>query len=377
MRIAHVISSIDTSTGGPARSVTHLIDGLLHENGIEITLHSKRTADPIVQYFTDKNGNIAFHPSNWLGQLANLEEHIDKLKPDLLHGHGLWQMPVHQMAKMARKHGIPYILTPRGMLDEWSLAHKGFKKKIALWVFQERDLNGAAVLHATSKAEKNNIRKAGFKNPIVVIPNGINLPPVTDVLCQKEIRNVLFLSRLVPNKGIKELLEAWQQLDQPISKGIILDVVGEGKQEYVQFLKKKIRREYKNSIRFHGAVYGNEKKEFYKQADLFVLPTYTENFGIVVAEALSYGVPVITTKGAPWEDLEMHGAGWWIEIGVKPLKAALEEALSLSAAERETMGKRGRALVREKYSIESVAENLLLTYRWILGKTDKPKFITE
>ena len=375
MKITHVISSIDTSTGGPARSVTHLVEGLLHKSDMNVSLHCKSSSDPIIKDFKDENGSIHFYPSDWLGGLNGLEEEISRQKPDLLHGHGLWQMPVHQMCNIAIKHNIPYIITPRGMLDEWSLAHKGFKKQVALWLYQKKDLNHAAVLHATSESEKKNIRKAGFKNPIAVIPNGITLPPSSDVSFSKRLKHVLFLSRLVPNKGIEELLEAWQQMKQPLEEKIILDIVGGGEQGYVKSIQKKIRAEYKSSVKFHGAVYGKEKEAFYKRAGLFVLPTYTENFGIVVAESLSYGLPVITTKGAPWQDLETHRAGWWIEIGTEPLKQSLDEALSLPASKLAEMGKNGRGMVEEKYSIESVAGKMKQLYRWILGKNEVPDFM--
>lgn len=375
MNIIHIISSIDTTTGGPARSVTQLLGGMLYKKGLEVSLRCERSSSPIIKDFESSRGSIHFHQSTRLGKLKGLEKQILNQTPDLLHGQGLWEMPVHQMAVMARKLGIPYFISARGMLDEWSINHKSLKKKIALAAYQKRDLEGALVLHATSASELRNIRKAGFENAVAVIPNGITVPAEEELLYVKTTGRVLFLSRLVPNKGIEELIDAWQKIKPARKEGFILDIVGEGKPDYVRFLKDKLNEKDEQHIRFHGAAYGKEKESFYKNAELFVLPTYTENFGIVVAEALSYGVPVITTKGAPWEDLETHGAGWWIEIGTEPLKYALEEALLLPAASRAEKGKKGRALVEQKYSIEAVAEQMLELYEWVLQQRDTPSFV--
>ena len=106
-----------------------------------------------------------------------------------------------------------------------------------------------------------------------------------------------------------------------------------------------------------------QKVAAYRHADLFVLPTFSENFGVVVAEALSHGLPVITTRGAPWADLETHGCGWWVDIGVEPLAEALREAMSLTDEERRAMGENGRRMVEAKYRWESVAQEMEKVYK--------------
>jgi len=128
-------------------------------------------------------------------------------------------------------------------------------------------------------------------------------------------------------------------------------------------------------IRIIGPQFGESKLATYHRADLFVLPTYSENFGIVVAEALSCGIPVITTKGTPWEELNSCNAGWWIELGVEPFVEALKQSMQLSDEERQVMGQNGRSLVEEKYSIESVAAKMIRLYTWILKGGEKPEFV--
>lgn len=378
MKIFHVISSIDKSTGGPAYSVTTLISALLKISNSTVDLYCGQTSNPLKNRFTSSFGEIHFLSNRWLGKLNGLQENINHKKPNLCHGHGIWQMPCHQMAVSARKSGIPYIITPRGMLDEWSISHKGLKKKIALSLYQRKDLEMASAFHATSFSEAKNIRKAGFKNPIAIIPNGIEIPNFSNKTPNTGAKKkLLFVSRLVKNKGIEELLLAWSKLGKDIKENWELNILGAGEEKYEKRLKL-IKSDLKlTNLHFKGSVYGKAKETYLQEADLFVLPTYTENFGNAVAEALAYGIPVITTKGAPWEDLLYTNSGWWIDIGLEPLSQALESALRMPTNTLKNMGKNGRNLVEEKYSIEAVAAKMLELYGWILNENEKPEFVLQ
>jgi glycosyltransferase involved in cell wall biosynthesis len=128
---------------------------------------------------------------------------------------------------------------------------------------------------------------------------------------------------------------------------------------------------------FKSLVNGVEKEALYASADLFVLPTFSENFGIAVAEALAAGVPVITTTGAPWEELRTRQCGWWIDIGVEPLAVAMREATLLSDQERYEMGQRGRRLVEEKYAWPQIGRDMLAVYQWVLGQGPQPECVIE
>jgi len=175
MRINHVVASIDISTGGPARSITHLIQGIInYDNSFVFELNTCDSVNPIIKTFDHNKSQINFH-QHLINFSKTLKRQLIASDTSIFHGHGLWQLPVHQMSRMAKKRNIPYIITPRGMLEPWPLKQGKFKKKLALTFFQKKDLESATCIHATSKMELHNIRKLGFKNPIAIIPNGINL----------------------------------------------------------------------------------------------------------------------------------------------------------------------------------------------------------
>ncbi|GGZ93583.1 glycosyltransferase [Algibacter mikhailovii] len=378
MKISHIISSIDNASGGPSRSVTHTIQAILkQEDTLKIDLNTLISENPIIKKFDSKNGQLNFHNQELLGFSKTLQQELNNINTDIFHGHGLWQYPVHQMAQIARQRNIPYIITPRGMLDVWSIKHKGFKKKLALKLFQDKDLRKATIIHATSKQEALNIRSLGYKNPVAIIPNGIPLKKLE--FTKKTISNekkMLFLSRIVKNKGVEELIEAWSMLNDEVTKHWTLEIVGNGQDIYIKKLRNIIKlKKLQHQIVISEPIFGAEKMKKFQEANLFVLPSYSENFGIVVAEALACGAPVITTKGTPWEELNSHQAGWWIEIGVEPLKKTLETAMQTNESELISMGVNGRKLIENKYSMETVAKQMLALYQWILAKNNKPDFI--
>ena len=173
MCINQIITSIDNTSGGPARSVTNLLEALITESSYKYILQTLESPNPLIKDFSKSNCQIVFNKSIGFTYSRQLEESIKKGSVSLFHGHGLWEMPVHQMAKIARIRQIPYIITPRGMLSPLSLKQSKIKKQLAMALFQKKDLENASCLHATSKDEVDYFRDFGLKNPIALIPNGV------------------------------------------------------------------------------------------------------------------------------------------------------------------------------------------------------------
>ena len=345
MKILHVISGISRDSGGPSRSSQGLVAAECRA-GVDAWIYSFDGAEPWIE------GVRKYKPKG-----AELDA-ADLAQFDIVHIHGIWSPRLHNVAKMCRAAKVPYIIAPRGMLEPWSLKQKWLKKRIARFLYQDKDLKCAAALHATAESEAEQFRKLGFKNPVVISPNGVNLPKEEGKRekgsGKREERRVLFVSRMHPKKGVLELVEAWGRLNHGIhgihGKGevgigkwvveLVYTVNGEFEREYEAKVKARVKElGLENAFIFTGALDDEAKWEAYRRADLFVLPTYSENFGIVVAEALWAGVPVITTKGTPWSDLE-GGAnlttndyrlstkcGWWIDLPAEGSNPSTWEAL--------------------------------------------------
>ena len=211
---------------------------------------------------------------------------------------------------------------------------------------------------------------------MAVIPNGIDLTAAGGLKVDRPRtageRTVLFLSRVHQVNGLTNLVQAWAQV-QPA--GWRLQIAGPDEGGHLaEVLRAAQAVGVAGSIDYLGEVDGARKNKVYHNADLFVLPTFSENFGVVVAEALSHGLPVITTRGAPWADLETHGCGWWVDIGVEPLAAALRQAMALNDDERQAMGERGRAYV-QRYNWADIARQMADVYRWVLGQGARPSCV--
>jgi glycosyltransferase involved in cell wall biosynthesis len=290
----------------------------------------------------------------------------------LVHDHGLWLQTNHGASVMADTLGIPLIAAPRGTLEPWSRRHKRWKKRLAWTLYQKRALQLAKVLHATSCLEARGFRDMGLNQPIAVLPNGVD----SDVIAPEIARGgsnghvALFLSRIHPKKGVLDLVEAWSEIKP---NGWTLLVVGPDEAGHRASVEAAARaRGLGTSFQIRGPAYGDDKRALLERADLFVLPTLSENFGNVVVEALAAGTPVITTRAAPWGDLEKYHCGWWIDVGPKSLAEALAEATRRPPSELAAMGRRGQRLVRQKYTWERIAEQALQVYAWMIGIGPRP-----
>lgn len=349
MRVLHVVSGIDPKSGGPTRSVKGLCRAL-SLSGIGVTL-------------------LVLHGNDEFDNPCGVEVRYGEMPGiglfDIVHLHGLWDPLLHKVAKACRRAGVKYIISPRGMLDPWALSVKRWKKLVAMALYQRRDLKSAAAFHVTATLEEKSVRKQGLKQRVIVGPNGVDIPAsMPPRKIPEEPKTALFLSRLHPGKGLLTLAEAWSRI-RP--KDWRVNVVGPDsyghKEEVIDAL---LRLGIRDEWEFIDTLDDVKKWEVYRSADLLVHPSVSENFGITIAEGLAAELPVICTKGTPWRLIEERKCGWWIDIGVEPLVAALKEAISLSDAERSEMGKRGRRLVDEAYTWNAIVNTMAAGYKEVL-----------
>lgn len=293
---------------------------------------------------------------------------------ELLHIGGLWTYDSVLGLRWGRSK--PYIVSPHGMLLPAARRYRWWKKQIGWNLWEKRFCQRAALLHATSEAELAHLRYVGLKQPIAVVPNGVSDPePVMESRQRPMHRTALFLARIHPIKGLLNLVEAWARV-QP--GGWRLRIVGEDWHGYSALVESRVKElGIVGSVAVCGPKYGIEKWREYRSAELYILPSESENFAITVAEALRVGTPVITTRRTPWAEVVDRGCGWCVEYGIEELVVALEEATRLSDSERRHMGERGSEYVLERCSWDQTAFQMNSVYRWVLGQGVKPDFVHE
>jgi len=364
MKIIHFVYSIDKSSGGIA-AYTRLIAAEL-KNLVELTVVTGKSENPEELNEVDVR-YLNMELSRWFFLKKEFVAILKELKADLVHINGIWNPQNFLFQQASRSLGIKVLLSPHGMLEPYILNRHPLKKKLALFLYQRKAIRLANYLHATAQSELEQIRKLGYTSPAIVIPNGIDFSEIIQrekLNSDNPFKNILFLSRIHPKKGIEFLIEAIQQLKYEKLKVVI---AGEGDFDYIQSLIALTEKMgVENKIKFIGGVYAQDKWDLYQQADLFVLPTYSENFGIVVIEALAAGVPVITTTGTPWQELETHQCGWWIDLNILNLKKTIQDAIGLTPIELNKMGENGKKLVKSKYDIKAVSKETFNFYKAIL-----------
>lgn len=364
MKIIHFIPSLDRASGGTA-SYMQLLSNELGKLG-ELYIITAPSINPL----KISHSKIIFIPCSWKERKSMKKEWIKLLHnihPDIVHINCCWLPQCAWAQSWAQDLGYNVVLTPHGMLEPWIMKRHFFTRKLpALLLYQKKAIKKANYLHATAESEKLNLINLGLNNNIEVIANGININTISLKATWKKNKKILFLSRIHVKKGIEFLLNAIAALKEELKEYTIY-IAGEGDTDYIKQLKEKARAlGISNLILFCGGVYGEKKWELFQKADVFILPTYSENFGIVIAESLASGTPVITTKGTPWKDLELEHCGWWTEIGTVPTINAIKLFLSCSDEELENMGKKGRLLVEKKYSSKQMAEKMLTLYHKII-----------
>ena len=318
-------------------------------------------------------------------------------KYDIVHLHCLWQL--HKYAVAARKAKVPIVWSTHGMTAPWAMRHKRLKKKAAWWMFQRRDLLKAAAIHCTTEQESEWNRRLGIKNCFIV-PLGTSencrIVRLQDCSIEGESssrtaaksrngtvsngrveRVMLFVGRIHPVKGLENLIRAWGLV---VGRGLLaaggerwkLRIVGPDEDGYLARLKSEVRSlGLDSSVEFPGPRFGEDLGREYENCDCLVLPSFTENFGATVVDAMAHGKPVLTSTFTPWREVMERGCGWWVSNAPERFAHALKELMEMDDKSKAARGEKGRELAAEKYSWPAVDDKMLDAYRRVVKEEEE------
>lgn len=362
MLILLYIPSIDRKSGGTTKFIESLSCELSRLADVHVATHH---TDAMV----DLPGvTIHFLPSFGFSFFRQAKALMRNLAPDVVHVNCCWLPACAAFQRVAKALGLKVALSPHGMLEPHIMSRHYWTRKLpALLLYQRKAIKSADILVSTAENETETLLRYRKPTDVKMVRLGIDVKSMQMRDDWASHKKILFISRVHEKKGLEYLFSAAAQL-RPQLAGYQIIIAGEGEPSYVDSLKALAQNlGIADLAVFVGGVYGDQKWQLYREADFFVLPTKSENFGLVVPEALASGTPVITTVGAPWQDLNTYNCGAWIEIGVQPLVETLPRFLSFSPDERRQMGLNARRLVEDKYSAAAMAANMLSMYQEIVG----------
>jgi glycosyltransferase involved in cell wall biosynthesis len=383
MRILHVIPAVAPRYGGTSAAIWPLVNALREVPGHQIELATTDADGPrrrlpskavpesagIVRMFARQRSEQFKYSSQLWGWLK-----MHACDYDLVHVHTNWNFPVAAACRAAMRAGVPFLLSPHGMLSRYSWSRSSWKKAVYWRLVERRNVFGSAGFHVTSEEERQEVLELGVHVPIGMIPLGID-EEAFDVPVQAtwlrtrcpEAGNrqvVLYLSRLHPKKGITDfLLPAFARLQ---SNAFLAIIGGEDAHApgYTSMIEKEVARLGLNQrVKLLGPVPPDQRWAAFDGADVFVLPSHAENFGIVVPEAMAREKPVVVTTGVQFADhVRLSGAGTVVRADAQELAAAIDAWLC-DAAARLCAGALGKAYVRDHFSWRQTAEKLVGLYQ--------------
>jgi glycosyltransferase involved in cell wall biosynthesis len=377
MKVVHVVPTFYPATywGGPIYSVYGLCNALVKIPGVSLKVlttdaasHSRSDSvhvsgfpmhypEGYEVYFCHRLWGASFSPSMLL-----------KLWPmirwaDVVHLTAMYSPPTIPTLLICRLLGKPVVWSPRGALQRWDGSTKPLVKGVWERICNTLIKPGRCFFHVTSEVEATASVERMPKAIAKLIPNGVDVPeglPDKTWLPDGKLR-LLYIGRIHPKKGIENLLQAIKILDD---ESTTLAIYGSGDDVYTHSLHQLVcKLGLEQSVKFYGHVVGKEKMKAFMQADLCVVPSFTENFGMVIAEALVHGVPVIASKGTPWQEIESRGCGLWIENTPGTIAEAI---CNLDRDLLSVMGFQGRSWIKNEFTWPVIGRQLYNLYESII-----------
>lgn len=385
MNIGLVTGSVSRDGGGVFEAVRHLALNLTEHPEVDLAIYgtadSHTNEDLPLWLETEVNAFETYGPTVF-GYCPKLQRNLQRRDFELLHSHGLWNYTSLACRQWARKTRRPYLVSPHGTLDCWALNHSKWKKRLASSLYERNVLSNALCLHALNQQEAEAIRNFGLKNPIAVIPNGVDYPqevghhdpPSWAQSIQPGTKVLLFLGRLNQKKGVSNLLNAWSQL-QPLAQSRAWHLVLAGWNSGTRpgdFEQQATELGIQKTTTFIGPQYGAQKAATLSLASAFILPSFSEGLPIAVLEAWAQRVPVLMTPECNLSQAYKEGAAHKIATGDDGIREGLLELFEMSNSELKSMGEKGRAFVQQHFSWPMITRQMIELYNWLLGGGPSP-----
>ncbi len=403
IRTANLIGSISRKAGGLHESVRRLVQSLeVAEVGVQVLTVEDEFTQRDLPVWNPVKVDV-FHRT-WppaFGYSAGFLRALNEQGPDLTHTHGIWMYPSIATAAYCIRRRLPYMISPHGMIDPWAVRHHRWKKVFAYALYESNHVRGARCIRALCESEARSVRQLKFKNPVVVIPNGIDLPEMTNGrsnpvdapwadFIEPGQKVMLFLSRIHPKKGLANLLKAWAQgRHSPRAtrhaQEWVLAIAGWDQGRHEEDLKRLANelgiswrdlREHRTSneasLLFLGPQFGDDKAACYANCDAFILPSFSEGLPMVILEAWAYGKPVLMTPECNLPEGFAAQAALRIDTTTEGIAEGLRTLYSASDLELAHIGDRGRQLVQQRFTWETIAAQVKATYGWMLGGGTRP-----
>lgn len=384
MRVSCLIDSVSRKSGGLFESVRRLASSLPPSRAevSVVGLEDEFSSEDIGEWRPLRVQVLPVQGPAFFGYSWGLSTALVRSGADILLTHGIWQYSSRAANAWHRRTGRPYVVHPHGMLDPWAVNNSRWKKRLAGWLYENRNLRGSAAIRALCDSEVRSVRQFGLKNPVCVIPNGID-PPLSVGQEPPPWRpsskyTLLYLGRLHPKKNLGPLLVAWKRAVGSNGNGkdwklIIAGWEQGGYGDQMQALARKL--ELEASVEFLGSLYGSSKAAAYRHCDGFVLPSLSEGLPMVILEAWSYGKPVLMTPQCNLPEGFAREAALRIETTSTEIETGLHRLFEMSDGDRKSMGERGRQLTLEKFSWPQIGEEMYRVCQWVLGGGSPPSSV--
>ncbi len=386
MKVAFLTKSITVMAGGLLPAMQAIASGVTRGGRATVKalgVHERLGTSKDPDWGPIDARSFPFKGPYALGYSPAMARGLTEAAPDILHTHGVFYYTSYLSNSYSRRCHIPYLASPHGMLDPWALANSRWKKVLAGHLFEKRHMGGAALVHSLCEAETRAVRAYGIRQAVAEIPNGVDIPESNDCgpppWCDRveEGRKVLlFLGRIHPKKGLSALIRAWSRLGQGATRDWVLAIAGwgqDGHEGELKRLTKELGQE--RGVLFLGPQFSDSKASCLANATGFVLPSLGEGLPVAVLEAWAHGLPVLMTQECNLPEGFAAGAAMRIVASVDGILPCLMEFMEMSENDRQEMGRRGKALARERYSWSKISDDMFNCYRWVLGGGTPPSNI--